>query len=410
MKIEDYTPIVGRDEIEEILHLAEYVEGAKVIHINSTKFGGGVAEILKSLIPLANSVGLKAVWEVIEGDSYFFQITKTIHNALQGDLSANLTPEMYRHYLHINRINAEKLDLEAEVVVVHDPQPLPLVEYRSDGKWVWRCHIDMSRPNINVWRLLKEFAKKYDMTVFTMERYIPKDFEGKILIEYPCIDPLSNKNKPLSYTKILEVLEKYDINPDRPIIGQVARFDKWKNPLGVIDVYRFVKEKIGDVQLLLIGVFAHDDPEGEKWYRKTIDYAGTDRNIHILTNNDSIGDLEVNALQRSFTVALQLSIREGFGLSVTEALWKGVPVIATRVGGIPLQVIDYVTGFLIDDLKSAAEKTELLIKRPWLARQLGRNGSEHVKNNFLITKALRNYLRMHIELVGLLKEVPTCKP
>ena len=401
-RIKDYIPIVGRDEIEEITYLAEYVEGAKVVHINSTKFGGGVAEILKSLIPLANSVGLRAVWEVIEGDSYFFQITKAIHNALQGELSVELTPEMYQHYLDVNRVNAEKLDLEGDVVIVHDPQPLPLVEHRRNGKWVWRCHIDMSKPNNSVWKLLKRFVKKYDLAVFTMERYIPRDFRGRFLIEYPCIDPLSDKNKPLSHTKILDVLERYDIDPDRPIIGQVARFDKWKNPLGVIDVYKLVKRKVEGIQLLLIGVFAHDDPEGGEWYRKTLDYADADRDIHILTNNDGVDDIEVNALQRSLTVALQLSIKEGFGLTVTEALWKGVPVVATKVGGIPLQVIDYVTGFLVDDLKNAAEKTEILIRRPWLARQFGRNGFEHVKNNFLITKALKNYLRMHIELVGLL--------
>ena len=402
-KIKDYIPIVGRDEVEEITYLAEYVEGAKVVHVNSTKFGGGVAEILMSLIPLANSVGLRAVWEVIEGDSYFFQITKAIHNALQGELSVELTPEMYQHYLDINRLNAEKLDLEGDVVVIHDPQPLPLVEHRLDGKWVWRCHIDTSKPNDGVWRHLKRFVEKYDLAVFTMERYIPRGFRGRFLIEYPCIDPLSDKNKPLNHTKILDVLERYDINPDRPIIGQVARFDKWKNPLGVIDVYKLVKRRVEDIQLLLIGVFAHDDPEGEEWYRKTLNYADADRDIHILTNNDGVGDLEVNALQRSLTVALQLSIREGFGLAVTEALWKGVPVVATKAGGITLQVIDYVTGFLVDDLKNTAEKTEILIRRPWLARQLGRNGSEHVKNNFLITKALKNYLRMHIELVGLLK-------
>jgi len=401
--IKDYIPIVGRDEIEEITYLAEYVEGAKVVHVNSTKFGGGVAEILKSLILLANSVGLRAVWEVIEGDSYFFQITKAIHNALRGELSVELTPEMYQHYLDVNGVNAEKLDLEGDVVVIHDPQPLPLVEHRRNGKWVWRCHIDMSKPNNSVWKLLKRFVKKYDLAVFTMERYIPGDFRGRFLIEYPCIDPLSDKNKPLNHTKILDVLERYDIDPDRPIIGQVARFDKWKNPLGVIDVYKLVKRKVRDVQLLLIGVSAHDDPEGEEWYRKTLDYADADRDTHILTNNDGVGDLEVNALQRSLTVALQLSIREGFGLTVTEALWKGVPVVATKAGGIPLQVIDYVTGFLVDDLKNVAEKTKILIRRPWLARQFGRNGSEHVKNNFLITKALKNYLRMHIELVGLLK-------
>ncbi len=401
MKIEDYTSIVGKDEVEEILYLAEFVEGAKVIHVNSTKFGGGVAEILKSLVPLASSVGLNAVWEVIEGDPYFFQITKTIHNALQGDTSLSLSPGMYQHYLQVNRTNAEKLDLDGDVVVIHDPQPLPLVEYREGGNWVWRCHIDMSNPNKALWNQLKKFVEKYDLAVFTLEKYIPSDFKGRYLIEYPCIDPLSDKNKPLEYSKILDVLERFSVDPDRPIIGQVARFDKWKNPLGAIEVYRLVKRKIKDLQLLLVGIFAHDDPEGEEWYNKTLNYAGDDRDVHVLTNYDGVGDIEVNAFQRSFTVALQLSLREGFGLTVSEALWKGVPVVATKVGGIPLQVIDYVTGFLVDGVEDAARKVELLIKRPWLARQLGRNGSEHVKNNFLITKALKNYLRMHIELVGI---------
>jgi len=406
-RIEDYIPIVGREEVEAITYLAEYVRGAKVIHVNSTKFGGGVAEILKSFIPLANSVGLRAIWEVIEGDDYFFRITKTIHNALQGELTADLTPEMRQHYLHVNALNAERLDLEGDVVVIHDPQPLPLVEHRHNGKWAWRCHVDMSKPNPSVWDFLSTFVEKYDLAVFSMEKYIPNNFRKRALIEYPCIDPLSDKNKPLSHMEILDVLERYDVDPDRSIMGQVARFDRWKNPLGAINVYRLVKKKIKDVQLLLIGVFAHDDPEGEEWYRKTVNYAGADRDIHILTNNEGVGDLEVNALQRSLTVALQLSIREGFGLAVAEALWKGVPVVATKAGGIPLQVISYVTGFLVEDLKSAAEKTELLIRRPWLARHLGRNGSEHVRNNFLITKALKNYLRMHIELVGSLKGVMT---
>ncbi len=400
-KIEDYVSIVGKDEIEEILYLSEFVKGAKVIHVNSTKFGGGVAEILKSLVPLANSVGLNAVWEVIEGDSYFFQITKTIHNALQGDTSFTLSPKMYQHYLYINKVNAEKLDLDGDVIVIHDPQPLPLIEYKKSGNWVWRCHIDMSNPNKALWNYLKKFVEKYDLAVFTLEKYIPAGFKGKYLIEYPCIDPLSDKNKPLNYSKIIEILERFGVDPDRPIIGQVARFDKWKNPLGIIDVYRIVKRKIEDLQLLLVGIFAHDDPEGEEWYNKTLNYAGDDRDIHVLTNYDGVGDIEVNAFQRSFTVALQLSLREGFGLTVSEALWKGVPVVATRVGGIPLQVIDYVTGFLVNCVEDAAEKVELLIKRPWLARWLGKNGSEHVKNNFLITKSLKNYLRMHIELVGL---------
>ena len=400
-QVSDYEPIVGKDEVKSIIELAERVKGAKVIHVNATPYGGGVAEILKSIIPLAQSVGLNAKWQVLQANSDFFIITKKLHNALQGDTSIELTKDMQDTYLKVNSLNAELLDLDGDVVMIHDPQPLPLINYRKSGKWVWRCHIDTSSPNEQVWSFLKYFVEKYDALVFSRETYVPYDVRGvKIFIRYPSIDPLSNKNKPLRQTEILEILEKFGLDPDRPIIGQVARFDPWKNPLGVIDVYRKVKEKIPDIQLALIGSFAHDDPEGVDWYNKTVDYAKKFRDIYVLTNLDGVGDVEVNAFQRSFNVALQLSIREGFGLAVTEALWKGVPVVATRVGGIPLQVIDGVTGFLVDTLDEAAERIVLLIRRQWLARELGQAGMEHVRRNFLITKDLKDYLRIHIELVG----------
>jgi len=400
-QVSDYEPIVGKDEVKSIIELAERVKGAKVIHVNATPYGGGVAEILKSIIPLAQSVGLNAKWQVLQANSDFFIITKKLHNALQGDTSIELTKDMQDTYLKVNSLNAELLDLDGDVVMIHDPQPLPLINYRKSGKWVWRCHIDTSSPNEQVWSFLKYFVEKYDALVFSRETYVPYDVRGvKIFIRYPSIDPLSNKNKPLRQTEILEILEKFGLDPDRPIIGQVARFDPWKNPLGVIDVYRKVKEKIPDIQLALIGSFAHDDPEGVDWYNKTVDYAKKFRDIYVLTNLDGVGDVEVNAFQRSFNVALQLSIREGFGLAVTEALWKGVPVVATRVGGIPLQVIDGVTGFLVDTLDEAAERIILLIRRQWLARELGQAGMEHVRRNFLITKDLKDYLRIHIELVG----------
>ena len=400
-QVSDYEPIVGKDEVKSIIELAERVKGAKVIHVNATPYGGGVAEILKSIIPLAQSVGLNAKWQVLQANSDFFIITKKLHNALQGDTSIELTKDMQDTYLKVNSLNAELLDLDGDVVMIHDPQPLPLINYRKSGKWVWRCHIDTSSPNEQVWSFLKYFVEKYDALVFSRETYVPYDVRGvKIFIRYPSIDPLSNKNKPLRQTEILEILEKFGLDPDRPIIGQVARFDPWKNPLGVIDVYRKVKEKIPDIQLTLIGSFAHDDPEGVDWYNKTVNYAKKFRDIYVLTNLDGVGDVEVNAFQRSFNVALQLSIREGFGLAVTEALWKGVPVVATRVGGIPLQVIDGVTGFLVDTLDEAAERIILLIRRQWLARELGQAGMEHVRRNFLITKDLKDYLRIHIELVG----------
>jgi trehalose synthase len=400
-QIRDYEPIVGRDEIESIISLAERVKGAKIIHINATSYGGGVAEILKSLIPLARSVGLDAKWQVLHGSKEFFATTKSIHNALQGNTSIELTKSMQEVYLKINDSNAKNLDLDGDVIVIHDPQPLPLIRYRQNGKWVWRCHIDTSQPNKHVWNFLKPFVERYDALVFSREIYIPDDVKGvKVFVRYPSIDPLSDKNRPLHQTEILKVLERFGLDPDKPIIGQVARFDPWKNPLGVIDTYRRVKEKIPEVQLALIGSFAHDDPEGVEWYEKTVRYAEGLKDVYVLTNMDGVHDVEVNAFQRAFTVALQLSIKEGFGLTVSEALWKGVPVVATRVGGIPLQVINEVTGFLVNDTDEAAEKVLLLLKRVWLARELGRNGVEHVKRNFLITKDLKDYLRLHIELVG----------
>ncbi|MCD6511700.1 MAG: glycosyltransferase [Thaumarchaeota archaeon] len=398
--IEDYRSIVGEGEVESILELAERVKGAKVIHVNATSYGGGVAEILKNLVPLARSVGLKAKWEILKADPEFFGITKSIHNALQGNMKIRIGRKERRHYLLVNEKNAEELDLDADVVMIHDPQPLPLINWKRDGKWVWRCHIDISEPNPRVWRFVKRFIEKYDAMVLSSERYIPKGLRMKVFIRYPPIDPLSDKNRPIRQSEIEKVLGRYGIDPDRPIVGQVARFDPWKDPLGAIDTYLKVREKVPGTQLLLIGSFAHDDPEGSEWYRKTVEYAKPHRDIHILTNMDGVGDREVNALQRSFTVAMQLSIREGFGLAVTEALWKGVPVVARRAGGIPLQVIDGITGFLVNGIDEAAEKVTLLIRRPWLARELGHNGLMHVRRNFLITRNLKEYLRMHIDLVG----------
>ncbi len=402
--IRDYEPVIGSDEVKSILHLAERVRGAKVVHVNATSYGGGVAEMLKSIVPLSRSVGLNVKWKVIEADPSFFKITKKIHNALQGNKSLKLTPEEMRHYLEVARRNASTLDLDADVTVIHDPQPLPIIRYypHRNNPWVWRCHIDLSDPNEAVWSALKEFIMMYDGLIFTMESYVPRDVRGpRIFIRRPSIDPLSPKNKPLPPSEILRVVRKFGVDPDRPIIGQVSRFDPWKDPLGVIDTFKLVKEKVPQAQLVMIGAFAHDDPEGRGWYEKTVSYAKGLRDVHILTNYDGVGDYEVNAFQRAFTVAVQLSTREGFCLAVTEALWKGTPVVATRAGGIPLQVIDGVTGFLVNkrDYRTAARRIVTLIRRPWLARVLGHNGKEHVRRNFLITRLLRDYLRMHISLV-----------
>jgi len=403
--LSDYEPIIGSDEVKSIMSLAERVRGAKVIHVNATAYGGGVAEMLKSLVPLSRSVGLNVKWEVITANPDFFRITKRIHNALQGDMGITLTEEEVRHYLRVARDNASELDLDGDVVVIHDPQPLPMIKYASNRRapWVWRCHIDLSDPNPSVWALLKPYVMMYDALIFTMESYVPRDVKGpKIYLRRPSIDPLSPKNKPLMPSEVLKVLSRYGVDPDRPIVGQVSRFDPWKDPLGVLKTFKLVKERVPDAQLVMIGAFAHDDPEGVEWYEKTLKHAEGLRDAHILTNHDGVGDYEVNAFQRASTVVIQLSTREGFCLAVTEALWKGTPVVATRAGGIPLQVIDGVTGYLVNrrDYATAARKVVELIKRPWLARTLGSNGREHVRRNFLITRLLRDYLRMQIDLVS----------
>ncbi|MBC7120097.1 MAG: glycosyltransferase [Candidatus Methanosuratus sp.] len=400
VKIEDYAPIVGDGAIETIKKMAEIIRGEKAVHVNATSYGGGVAEILNRTVPLARALGIDVSWQTLKGDTDFFTVTKKMHNALQGDQDVSIPSEEFGMYLKVNDENASVLDLDADVVVIHDPQPLPLIRHRKRGKWAWRCHIDTSTPNNAVWSMLEPMVRMYDLTIFSMERYIPKGLPVPAIIDYPTIDPLAPKNASMKPEEITRVLERYGVDPDRPLIGQVARFDPWKNPMGAIDVFRKVRSAVPGVQLAMIGAFAKDDPEGAEWHERVVKYVGMDKDIFVLSNLDGVGDLEVNAFQRAFSVALQLSKREGFGLTVTEALWKGVPVVATRAGGIPLQVIDGTTGFLTDGIDDAAGKTVLLLRRPWLARELGEGGKDHVRLNFLITNGLSNYLRMHIELVG----------
>jgi len=400
VKIEDYAPIVGEGTVETIRKMAEIIKGERAVHVNATSFGGGVAEILSRMIPLARSVGIDVTWQTLKGDIDFFKVTKKMHNALQGDMEATISDEEFEIYLRVNAENAAMLELDSDVVVIHDPQPLPLVRHKRHGKWAWRCHIDTSTPNEGVWSKLEPMVSMYDLAIFSMERYIPKRLAIPSIIDYPTIDPLAPKNAPMEPKDVVKVLERYGVDPDRPLIGQVARFDPWKDPLSAIDVFRRVKSAVPGVQLAMIGSFARDDPEGAEWYERVLRYAGREKDIFVLSNLDGVGDLEVNAFQRAFSVAIQLSKREGFGLTVTEALWKGVPVVAKRAGGIPLQVIDGMTGFLTEGADDAAERVALLLRRPWLARELGERGRRHVRLNFLITKGLSNYLRMHIELVG----------
>ncbi len=398
--LSEYEGVAPPKVLGEIRSLADRLRESRVVHVNSTAFGGGVAEILHSMVPLMRSVGLEVEWEVIEAPPEFFTVTKLIHNGAQG-MKVELTDDMKELYLRVNRENAERLDLSGNIVVVHDPQPLAIRKFRRDeAKWVWRCHIDLSSPHEPVWRFLEDFVKLYDAYIFHMREYVRPGLESeKVYIMCPSIDPLSEKNRDMRPEEVEEVLRRYDVDPERPILIQVARFDPWKDPLGAIDVYRKVKEKVSGVQLLLVASMAHDDPEGWIYFEKTARHAGEDYDIHLLTNLVGVGDREVNAFQRAADVALQMSTREGFGLAVTEALWKGTPVVARGVGGIRLQVIDGVTGFLVTTVEEAAERAVQLLRDRKLRDRLGRNGKEHVRKNFLITRHLRDYLRLFARLL-----------
>jgi len=396
ISLDEYTPIVGKVKIEEIKELAESLVGKKVCHINSTSFGGGVAEILHRIVPLMCDVGLKAEWTVIEGSDEFFNVTKAFHNGLQG-MDIPLTEDMKKTYLKFNEINAREFDSDHDLVVIHDCQPAAMVNCLPNGRgrWTWRCHIDLSHPNQQFTDFISPFILKYNSLIFTMKQFVQENFESKkTFIIPPSIDPLSAKNKPLPENLIFSILDKYDVNPEKPIITQVSRFDPWKDPLGVIDVYRLVKKKVANVQLLLIASMAKDDPEGWVYYEKTTRHAAEDYDIHLLSDLNGVGNIEVNAFQRASDVILQKSIREGFGLTVTEALWKGVPVVGSNVGGILLQIINGEVGFLINSIEEAAEKTLYLLKHPSEAKEMGKNGREHILKNFLITRHLKDYLSL----------------
>lgn len=401
-RILEYKEIIGSEKINELLGLAEKIKGSKVVHVNSTAHGGGVAEILHSLVPLMNDAGLHVEWQVIEAPNEFFKVTKKIHHGLQG-MEVNISDEEKKLYMNVLSNNLDKIDFEKDFIVIHDPQPLGLRKLvkQSFGKWIWRCHIDLSTPYKPVWDFVKEMLRKYDASVFHLREFIHPDTPTpKIFTMPPSIDPLSPKNRELSETDVLRVLEKFGVNPEKPILTQVGRFDPWKDPFAAIDVYRKVREKISDVQLLLITAMPTDDPDGLIYLEKISRKVCEDPNVFILTDYKGVGALEVNAFQRASTVALQMSLREGFGLSVSEALWKKVPVVARPAGGIKLQVIDGVTGYLVKNVDEAAKYVIHLIKNRKLRDKMGENGHRHVKENFIITKHLENYLKIFMETLG----------
>ncbi len=393
----DYQPIVGDEIIAEIEALAEPLQGARVVHVNATAFGGGVAEMLYTLVPLMRDVGLDAEWQVIEGADEFFNVTKACHNGLQG-MELDFTDDMKSIWQRYNEMNAEQFEGEYDFVLIHDPQPAGMLHYHGrSGKerWAWRCHIDTSTPNPAYWDFFAPYINQYDAGIFTMEQYVGPgvDFEQLAIIT-PKIDPLSPKNAPIPLEKAREVVSGFGIDVERPIITQVSRFDPWKDPLGVIDAYRVVKEELPEAQLALVGSMAADDPEGWYYLDKTIRHAGEDFDIYILHNFHGVGGFEVGAFQTASDVVIQKSTREGFGLVVTEALWKGKPVVGGDVGGIPLQVIDGETGFLVDSAEECGEKTLHLLQNPEEAERMGQAGREHVRKNFLTTRHLAEYLEL----------------
>ena len=396
LSLNKYAPIIGEEKVVEIKELAERLTGKSVCHVNSTAFGGGVAEILHRLIPLIQDVGLKVDWILMKGSDEFFNVTKSFHNGLQG-LKIPFTGEMEKTYLEYNEANAHRLDLHHDFVLIHDPQPAAVISYQKNrsGKWIWRCHIDLSNPNPEYINFLTPILHQYDSLIFTMDQYVPEPLKSReVAIIPPSIDPLSDKNKHIPQEEIASILKRFDVDPEKPIVTQVSRFDPWKDPLGVIDAYRLVKREVPDLQLLLIACMAKDDPEGWTYYEKTARHAGEDSDIHLLTDLNCVADIEVNAFQRASNVILQKSTREGFGLSVAEALWKEVPVVGGNVGGIPMQVLDGVNGFLVNNVEEAAEKTLYLLQHPNEAKKMGAKGKEHILKNFLITRHLQDYLKL----------------
>jgi len=394
----DYTHLVGRPLVGEIRDLAERLKGLRVLHLSATAFGGGVAEILYTLIPLMNDVGLEAEWQVMLGREEFYNATKRLHNALQGNPDT-LSDEEWDTFARYNDMNAAELADGWDVVIVHDPQPAA-VRQHDPGKsrlWVWRCHIDLSTPNPAAIERLIPYLRDYDATVWHLQQYVPADMDGAsggVHICPPAIDPLSPKNMALSPEDAAFVCDQFGIDVDRPLLCQVSRFDPWKDPIGVIDAYRRVTQDMPEVQLALVGSMATDDPEGWEFFNSTMAYADGDPDIHILNNLNNVGAIEVNAFQSQADVMIQKSTREGFGLTVSEALWKGRPFIGGDVGGIPLQVQDGETGFLVSSPEECAERSLRILSEPDLGKRLGRSGKEHVRTHFLTPRLLRDWLRL----------------
>jgi trehalose synthase len=400
----DYNTLVGRVLADEIRRLAEPLRGKRMLHLSATAFGGGVAEINYTLIPLLNDVGVETAWRVLQGQNEFYDVTKTIHNALQGN-PQGVTAEQREVFERYNRLNADALaDVdEWDVIVVHDPQPLAMRRMFGEtrARWVWRCHIDLSQPNMEVLDGLAPDIRAYDACIFHMPQYVPGNgVLHEAVIWPPAIDPLAPKNMALAPEDAAYIVDQFGIDVQRPLLLQVSRFDPWKDPRGVIDAYRLVKETYPGLQLALVGSMAHDDPEGFEYYNSTVEYAADDRDIYILSNLNNVGAVEVNAFQVHADVCIQKSIREGFGLTVSEALWKGRPIVAGRAGGIVSQVADGETGYLVSSPEECARRSIDVMQDPVAALQMARRGKEVVRRRFLTPRLVRDWLALMHRLDG----------
>jgi trehalose synthase len=403
--LDDYCEVAGDEAIERVRAAAAPLAGARVLHVNATAYGGGVAELLATHVPLLRDVGIEAEWEVIHGSDEFFGVTKSVHNALQG-ASLEWTPAMQRIYLEKVLENALLLEGTYDYVVIHDPQPAALLALASassvngpDTKWVWRCHIDLTAAHPDVWEFFRPYVEQYDASVWTMPEFVPSTLSmDRVVQAPPCIDPLSVKNLDLPEPFVREICKQYGIDPNRPMLCQVSRYDPWKDPLGVIEAYRIVRDEIPDVQLVLAGSMATDDPEGFQVWQDVDAARAGDRDIHLLSNIQQVGNVQINAFQRAAQVVIQKSLREGFGLTVSEGLWKGRPVIGGRAGGIVLQVRDGENGYLVDTVEDCAARCMDLLRDPAGADEKGAAGREHVRRNFLSTRELEDWIGLFTSL------------
>jgi trehalose synthase len=401
-----YAAIVGNDVIDHLYQLAEPLKGMKVVHVNSTREGGGVAEILHRLIPLKQELGIRAGWEVVSGDAQYYQCTKKMHNTLQGNRE-QIPEALLQHYEATNAHNFKRLQerlKDSDIVIVHDPQPAPLLNLCHDrkGKWIWRCHIDVSRPHRPIWKYLQQFVAGYDASIYSLPAFA-QPMNHPLYIIPPSIDPLSDKNIDLDDREIGSVYTEYGIDPQRPVISQVSRFDRFKDPVGVIQAYQMAKAFGPPLQLILAGGTATDDPEGEEVLAEVKAAAKGDPDIHILLLPPD-AHRTINAIQRISDIVLQKSIKEGFGLTVTEAMWKGKPVIGGNAGGIRIQIANHYTGFLVNTPEGAALRIRYLIKHTDRLKEMGATARAFALENYLLTRHLREYLILMVAVVRGVRE------